>query len=265
SFREAGNYVDNIAIESRLELIAFTIFMLSFLLTMPNKTIAQVGNYGLIYQSSYNNAMFLTTKGAIERNMRHRSSEMKSSSNASSKSLSADLNFSPSDQVHTKVLQSMAKIMSNGDEAKIKPNVNLLVNANLLNKFDQLLRQYNFNSYNIADVVCAFTILSWQTATGNDAAKTPAGIVIFRKNMLATLSNNDGIRNFNNAQKQELAETISYLAVLITLANQDPATRSNASALLQLRQNAREAALKITGMDVTKYTLTQTGFIPKSN
>lgn len=245
----------------KISLGPVLLFLLG-LLMLCAPVYAQVGNYGLMYQGAYNNAMFLTTKGAIERGMPSRAEKTKTNNYPISSPATA-LNFSASGQVHTKVVRELAIMMANGDQTKIQSNADMLVNRELLNKFDQLLKQYGFNSHNLADVVCAFTILSWQAATGGDAAKYPAGIGIFRRNMLTSLGNNADVRNFNEAQRQELGETIAYIAILITLANQDPATRNNEQALAQLRQNAQAAALKFTGMDVTQYTLTQQGFILK--
>jgi hypothetical protein len=251
--------------EIKTTFILPVLFVLTGLLASYSPVAAQVGNYGLIYQGAYNNAMFLTTKNAIKRGIRSRSADTKNSGNISATDKPAQLNFASSEQVHTKVLQGLASMMAGGDQAKVQPNINVLTNGNFLYKFDQLLKQYGFNSRNLGDVVCAFTILSWQAATGGDAARYPAGIGVFRKNMQASLVNNTGIRDFNDAQRQELGETMSYIAVLITLANQDPATKNNPQALAQLRQNARAAALKFTGMDVTQCTLSQNGFLAKAN
>jgi len=239
---------------------AFATLCLAF--ALPNKIVAQIGNPHLIYQAAYNNSMFLVTKGAIERGIRSRSekSENKAVTANISSTEMADLSFTTSSQVHSEVVQSIAKIMAQGDNAKIKAGTDLLNRGNLLGEFDKLLRQYGFNSHDLADVFSAYVILSWQATTGNDAAKNPRGIEIFRKKMQALFGNNEEIRKFTNAQKQQTAETLSYIAVLVTLANQDLTRKGDAGAISQSHQNIRQATMKITGMDITKYTLSQTGF-----
>ena len=232
-----------------------------------NKANAQYGTPFYPYQAAYNNAMFLTTKNAIEKGMHSSSSGTASKSNTRATETNAaglaDLNFTSSAQTHEKVVQAIAKTLARGDDSKINPNTDMLVKGDLLGKFDNLLRQYGFDSHNLADVFTAYIILSWQAATGGDASKYPNGIQVFRKTIHASFSNNDNTRNFTNEQKQETSETISYIATLITLGHQDLKRKGDANVLLQFHQNIRNTVMASTGIDVTKYTLTQAGFYLK--
>jgi hypothetical protein len=242
----------------------FSILVSILLLSFHNNATAQIGNPYLIYRGAFNNAMFLNTKGAIERGMRNR--DAKTSEHTVSKASpakAADLNFTPSPAVHDRVVQSIAKLMANGDATKIASNTNILNKANLLGEFNGLLGKYGFNSHNLADVFSAYVILSWQSATGGDATKSPRGIESFRQTVQASFIANESVSTFSNAQKQEVSETIAYMAVLVTLANQEVVKRGDPAAIANSHQKMGELTLKATGIDVAKYNLTQQGLVLK--
>ena len=235
----------------------------AFLLGQPG-AYAQIGSPYLVYQGAFNNAMFLTTKGAIERGIRSRDAKNGNSNTAvNSAPVKASLTFTSSAIVHNRVVQLMAKIMAEGDNAKIATDSSLLVNGNLLGEFNSLLHKYGFNSNNIGDVFAAYVILSWQAATGGDAAKSPKGIEIFRKAVQSSLASNENISQFSDGQKQQMAETIAYIATLVTLANQELVKKGDTKAIAGARQNMRQLTLSATGIDVFNYTLTQEGFVVK--
>ncbi len=98
---------------------------------------AQIGNPGLIYQAAYNNSWFLIAKNAITNGMNSRSKTTPSSGTSSGK-MTTHLNFTPSREIHTKVVQSLAKLMSPGDNTKLPANTDLLNKADLFGEFDKL-------------------------------------------------------------------------------------------------------------------------------
>ncbi|WP_084240602.1 DUF6683 family protein [Pedobacter africanus] len=217
-----------------------------------NKTLAQIGNPGLMYQGAFNNAMFLTTKGAIERGMKSRPSAVNTAKSS--------LNFVSTPEVHNKVLELIASLAAKGDKDKIKSAAAIIEKANFLDEFDKVLKPYGFNSHNMPDVFTAFIVLSWQAVKGSDASKYPEGIQIFRKQIHSVMNGNATLSKFTNAQKQEMSETLAYMAMLFTYGNQNQIKSGNTAALAATRENIRQGVIKVSGIDLTKYTLSNEGF-----
>jgi hypothetical protein len=234
-------------------------------LLINNNAAAQIGNPGLIYQGAFNNAMFLTTKGAIERGMKSSSGNTSKKGSppvnpSTANPTNSNLNFVPSTKVHDKVLNLIATLAAKGDQAKVRSTAETIDKANFLSVFDNTLRPYGFNSHNMPDIFTAFIVLSWQVVKGTDAAKYPTGIQIFRKQIHSTMSNNATLQKFTNDQKQEMSETLAYMAMIFTYANQNQMKSGNTAALAVTRENIRQGVIKVSGIDLTKYTLTNEGF-----
>lgn len=234
-------------------------------LLINNNAAAQIGNPGLMYQGAFNNAMFLTTKGAIERGMKNRSvaTSKNSGTDANISAVNparSNLNFVSSTKVHDKVLNLIATLAAKGDQTKVRSTAETIDKANFLSVFDNTLKPYGFNSHNMPDVFTAFIVLSWQVVKGTDAAKYPTGIQIFRNQIHSTMNNNTTLQKFTNDQKQEMSETLAYMAMIFTYANQNQMKSGNTAALAATRENVRQGVIKVSGIDLTKYTLTNEGF-----
>lgn len=170
------------------------------------------------------------------------------------------LNFSSSPQVHAKVVQNFATTMSQGDASKSRAIADVLSKNNVLGGFDQLLRKYGFNSHNLGDVFTAYVVLTWEAATGGDATQYPNGIQAFRKNMQSTMAGNNNLLQLSDAQKQETAETLSYMAILANATNQELVKKGDTQTLNQVRENLRQTALQLTGVDISQLALSNAGF-----
>jgi len=226
------------------------------------KAIAQIGNPGIMYQGAFNNAMFLTTKSAIERGL-------KSSSKSNLKkgtplvTSTSNLNFISSTKVHDKVLELIATIAANGDKHKIKSAAETIKNANFMGQFEHLLQPYGFSRHNMPDVFTAFIILSWQAINGEDVGQYREGIKVFRKQIHEAMDYNNKLSEFTNNQKQEISEILSYMAIFFTYVNQDQLKKGNTASLAATRQNIRQAVIRVSGIDLTKYTFNNKGLSEK--
>ncbi|QEC43094.1 DUF6683 family protein [Pseudobacter ginsenosidimutans] len=235
------------------------------LILIPNtKALAQY----FPYEPAYNLAMFSVTKNVVERNIKKvygipDKSKPSAGNETTAKAASAKLNFTSSKEVHEKVLETLGRIAAKGDETKVKHHAEVLGKSSLLKDFDSLLRQYGFNSSNMADVFAAYTILSWQAITGTDAAKYKTGIEAFRQNMHSIMDNNEQLQKATNAEKQQLSETLSYLAMIFSFASQEQLKTKNEKALAVTREYIRRGVIRVSGIDLSQYELTNSGLRPK--
>ena len=176
-----------------------------------------------------------------------------------SKKTIVDLSFTPTIQAHDQVVTQFAKVLSNDNNAKIKPAKEGLEKANFLGMFDKSLSENNLNSHNVADVYTAYIIFSWEAVTGNDATKYKIGIAKFRDEIREKL-NNSAESKFSNAQKQLASESLAYLAVFNYLSTQELAKKGDAVTLNQTRANIAKMTANIAGIDVSRYVLNDSGF-----
>lgn len=227
-----------------------------------NKASGQIGNPGLMYQGAFNNAMFLTTKSAIERSMKT-SAARDYRKNYPSADVVGGMNFVSSAKVQDKVLKLIATIAANGDKDKAIAAAHTIRNANFMGYFDNLLRPYGLNRHNVPDVFTAFIIFSWQAINGKDVRNYREGIELFRKQMHNAMDNNRNLQELTNDQKQEISGILSYMAVFFTYACQDQAKKGDTASLTATRRNIREAVIRVSGIDLTKYTVNNNGLVEK--
>jgi hypothetical protein len=225
-----------------------------------HKVWGQIGNPGLMYQGAFNNAMFLTTKSAIEAGMKNTPGSGSGKSQRPRAAVS-DLNFISSAKVHDRVLNLIATIAANGDKNKINTAANTISNANFMAEFERILKPYGLNRHNVPDVSTAFIILSWQAISGKDAGNYRQGIALFRNQINSAMRNNSSLSEFTNDQKQEISEILSYMAIFFTYACQEQLKNGNTASLNETRKNIRQAVIRVSGIDLSKYTFNNKGLI----
>lgn len=229
-------------------------------LIMGNNATAQIGSPGIMYQGAFNNAMFLTTKSAIERGMKSGTGRNRGKDKRSGTVVS-DLNFVSSAKVHDSVLELIGTIAANGNKSKAKSASETIKNANFLAQFDSILRPYGFNRHNVPDVFAAFIILSWQAISGGEAGNYRKGIELCRTQMHNAMSNNNALSQFRNDQKQEISEILSYMAIFFTYACQEQFKKGDRAALVATRHNIRQAVIRVSGIDLAKYAFNNNGLV----
>ncbi|WP_433862765.1 DUF6683 family protein [Sphingobacterium thalpophilum] len=235
------------------------IFLLLYLFV--ENVFGQIGNPGLMYQGAFNNAMFLTTKSAIESSVKN--APDKDINGKLSKSAVAELTFVASSKVHEKVLDLIANIAAKGDHDRARSAVKTIGKANFMLQFDKLLLPYELNRFNVPDVFTAFIILSWQAISGKDARVYRAGVQRFRKEIHNAMRNNHLVVRFTNDQKQEIAEILSYMAIFFTVASREQSKNGDSAALNLTRQHIRQAVISVSGIDLTKCRFDDNGLTEK--
>lgn len=226
-----------------------------------DKVTAQIGNPGLMYQGAFNNAMFLTTKSAIERGMNSKPENRGHVKSEQSVKTAAGMNFVSSAAVNDKVLELIASITANGDRNKAILAAKTIKNANFMGRFDAILSPYGLNRYNVPDVFTAFVLLSWQAITGNEIGNYRKGIELFRNQIHNAMGNNTKLAQLTNDQKQEIAEILSYMAMFFTYATDEQSKKGDTATMLTTKQNIRQAVIRVSGIDLTLYTFNNNGLI----
>ena len=246
-------------------ILSYRVLLRCFwVLLLPLGASAQIGNPGLVYQGAYNNVMFSSTQSAIQRSMQNSPASGNSGYNRRPPAANGDFSYRPSSNVSNKLMRAIAGNMATRSRTSVQSNVDMLTNAALLREFGKLLHQYNYDSHNLADVFAAYVILSWEAATGNDASKSREGIDAFRKEVHGIFSRTPKLATLGNEQKQAATETLSYLAILTIIINRELHKKGNTTEVKDARDNMRQLALQVSGMDVTRYSLGKSGLVLKN-
>lgn len=170
----------------------------------------------------------------------------------------AALQFQPSSQVSQAVLDRIAKQFGGRQPDTYRQ---ALVRDGVLDKFDALLRQYGYNSHNVADAFTAYLVLSWEVVNNQgDAAQNRQGIDAVRRNMQRALAGNPRFAAMPDAQKQEMAETFGYLAMIATSTRHQLERKGDQMGLARLQDGVNNTAQKM-GVNLRTVTMTPQGFV----
>lgn len=130
--------------------------------------------------------------------------------------------------------------------------------------FSRLLRAQGYSSDNLADVMTAYYVITWEVVQGRAVQEVPGyemGMLQTRERLATALASHPDITKLDAAQKQELAETLGYLAALAGAANNQLRQSGDDAALGQLRRSVHEGVL-MQGIDLKKLKLSANGFTP---
>ncbi|MBR0681411.1 hypothetical protein GXW74_13020 [Roseomonas eburnea] len=125
-------------------------------------------------------------------------------------------------------------------------------------EFDRLLMQHGYDPRDLADVVGAFYLITWEVATGGDATTQPAGIAAVRGQVRQMLASAPNLARMSEAERQATAETLAFHAMAIAARHRD---LHNAGAdLVAYRAEVAQAVGQFQGIDLRRFTLTASGF-----
>jgi hypothetical protein len=171
----------------------------------------------------------------------------------------AALSYRPSAAVSQAVLDRVARQFG-GDHADAYRQA--LVRDGVLEKFDALLREYGFAGRNVADAFTAYLVSSWEVVNDRDADAYRGGIEALRTRMRAAMARNPRIAALADAQKQELAETFGYLAMIAAGARSQLERSGDRAALARLQEGVNSTARKM-GVDLRAVAMTPQGFVAR--
>ena len=171
----------------------------------------------------------------------------------------AALGYRPSATVSKRVLDRVARQFG-GDRADAYRQA--LERDGVLEKFDALLRQYGFASRNVADAFTAYLVMSWEVVNDRDADAYRGGIDALRTHMRSAMARNPRIAALADAQKQELAETFGYLAMIAAGTRSQLERSGDRAALARLQEGVNDTARKM-GVDLRAVAMTPQGFVAR--
>jgi len=169
----------------------------------------------------------------------------------------AALQFQPSADVSRSVLDRIARQFGGRQPDSYRQ---ALLREGLLAKFDALLQQYGYDSHNVADAFTAYLVLSWEVVNNGSIGQNRAGIDAVRRNMQQALARNPRFVALPDAQKQEMAETFGYLAMIASSTRSALQRKGDQMSLARLQEGVNGTAQKM-GVDLREVRLTPQGFV----
>lgn len=167
--------------------------------------------------------------------------------------------FTPSPDVTARVRQQAldSALPNSPNPAALRAAVN---SGRPWQEFDQLLRQHGYDPRDLADVVAAFYLITWEVATGGDALAQPAGIAAVRGQARQMLAGNPVMARLSEAERQATAETLAFHAMAITARHQDLQNAGAGPRVIAYRTEVANAVAQWQGIDLRRFSLTPTGF-----
>jgi hypothetical protein len=168
--------------------------------------------------------------------------------------------FRPSPETTQQVNAQLVANVAQRDGAAAAQLDKLLASGTLRQRLAELLGKFGYSPDNLADVMTAYLILSWETVRNGDATRYPQGIAVVHRRLRDALAANPKVAALSDSQKQGFAETLADLAMLDTIVRKQLLKSGDTARLRQLEQRTRQATLKL-GVDVGALQLTDRGFV----
>lgn len=169
----------------------------------------------------------------------------------------AALRFHPSDEVSQAVLGRIARQFGGRQPDTYR---RALVRDGVLAKFANLLQQLGYDSHDVADAYTAYLVLSWEVANDGDAMQYRSGIDASRRRMGQALARNPRFTSMPDAQKQEMAETFGYLAMIAVATRDELRRKDDQTGLSRLRDGVNGMAQRM-GVNLRAIKMTPQGFV----
>ena len=173
----------------------------------------------------------------------------------SSKDLKCERSETLSKEIQKNYMASMTKI-----QPELKGTLDrYFENNKLRNQFDALLTGYNYSPTDMADVVTAYLVISWQIVN-NKNFEDKNGFNAVRNWVQDILLKSDQLAVMDNATKQLYAEAYSYQTMLCFNSYKELSSKRNQKGLEQLKSNLYKS-VKDSFLDLKSVKLTSKGFV----
>ncbi len=123
------------------------------------------------------------------------------------------------------------------------------------------MRPVGLRVNNVADAYTVWWIAAWEAVNQTDAGSSSAMYTAVKNQAAQAILKSGKISGMSAATKQEMAESLLVQAFLIQQAQQS--ARGDANQGTSVARAVNEGA-KRTGLDLTKMTLTEDGFVPRN-
>ncbi len=128
-------------------------------------------------------------------------------------------------------------------------------------QIDQMMRTVGLRADNVADAYAVWWIAAWEAVNNRDMGSSAAMYNAVKAQTEAALAATPQMRSAGDAEKQQMAEAMLIQAALIAASSSQAA--GNATQQAAISKAVNQGARKM-GLDLTKMTLTQDGFVPRS-
>lgn len=169
----------------------------------------------------------------------------------------AALQFHASSDVSQNVLERIARQFGGRQPDTYRQ---ALVREGVLAKFDALLQRYGYSNRDVADAFTAYLVLSWEVVNNSEARSDRAGVDAVRRNMQQALARNPRFTAMPDAQKQEMAETFGYLAMIATATRSELQRKGDPMGMARLQDGVNGMAQKM-GVNLRTIKMTPQGFV----
>ena len=169
----------------------------------------------------------------------------------------SQLIYKPSQSVRQKNFARFAE-ESGAQGGQIKA---LLQSSNIIDQIDQMMRPMGLRANNVADAYTLWWVIAWHAANGRQGEPDAQIMAAVKQQASNALLSTPQFASVNDAQKQEMAESMLIQAALID-AHIDAAAGKPADQAA-LAKAVNQGAKKM-GLDLTKMNLTEQGFVPRS-
>jgi hypothetical protein len=119
---------------------------------------------------------------------------------------------------------------------------------------------FGLDSHNVADAFAMWWINAWQVANKQDETPDRGTVVMVKQQVYAAFAATPDFAKTTDAERQEFAESLLIQAAMLSSAFEQ--MKGDPKQLDQLAQAARKGA-EASGIDLSKMTLTQNGFVPR--
>jgi hypothetical protein len=123
------------------------------------------------------------------------------------------------------------------------------------------VRAYGFDPHNVADAYAVWWINVWGTSQKRNIEPDSATVAAVKQQVYAAFAATPDFAATNDSDRQEFAEALLLQAAMLGSAFEH--NKNNPEMLDQLAAAARKGAMTSYGIDLTKMTLTQNGFVPR--
>ncbi len=175
------------------------------------------------------------------------------------------LTFGSSPEVSARVIDDMVATLSGAlvQGVSEKEFRQALESGQLQRKFTKLLKDVDYSDRNLADVMAAQLVISWQIGTQTPFYGDAATFRPVRDKMRQALHSQAWVGRLSDQQKQQLGETIALGTMLILERYEHAISTKNMGEKQQASQDAVDYVKTSLGVDLRTLTLTPNGFIPR--
>jgi hypothetical protein len=169
------------------------------------------------------------------------------------------LTFTPSKSRRRANLQAIVERARSQDPAGAVQLEQTFASADIIGQIDAALQTVGLRADNTADAYAMWWISSWKATKGDVSTASAAAYQAVSAQAARGMVGSPLFASTNDAQKQEMAETLMVQAALI-----DSLVESHADdqAMLAKVSASILQGAKASGVDLDKMTLTEDGFVP---